>query len=309
MVAGGIPALAGTPSERLQALLKFYDGQNMYPAQSPELADSNGGSFNWVKCLPANGERTIVKFIDGKIDENCMPDTLYTWQTFDRINEFTKKFSGAKWPDSFAGYSLFTHFNPVATFGYGQGSLRIKLKPGTRFKRVTDNEVKGDICKALSKAELSTTVLVRVTSAFTDFILCSPGPIQSWSTGTHRHYDEIVSSALWYFNESQKRNWFSYLHYPPSTDSSTVAVEPLFISEDRGGNKFDGHYFDEDTLVRNLGNFQYSINKKLSEIHFSPGSPSDEGLHFSTARPFSWNGLTAKACGPGLKSGTATTSP
>lgn len=286
-------AVVPSPNAELKTLLVFYDGRDMYPGRNPDLSDHRGGYFSWADCLPADGERSIVKVVDGHLDQSCLPDTLYTWQTPERVDEFRKMFSGPKWSDQFNRYALFTHINPVATFAYGYESLRFKLKPNTRFKLVTDHDVEGDVCHSLSQEELSVTVLVRNNPSLTDWILCSPGPIESWSVGTRHHYDEVVSSTLWYFYESTHRDWLPYRRLFPPVSSPLQGVASLFISDDEGGRKFDGHDFDQSQLINNLKTFRYLIDRNIGSVFIRHGSAADEMSHFATKHPIYWNSLTA----------------
>lgn len=288
--AGRQPAQAEndipSPRKFLASLLTVYEPADMYPA---DLADgSTAAYFDWRGCLDGKAARSPVKMTGGQLDERCRPDTLYTWQDDRMVENFKQATSGKHWAAGFGQASLYTHINPVATFAYGYASIRIKLRPNVNFKVFPlDGPSVNDFCNDFLKPEeRADTIVVRIFAGGTDYILCSTGPIESWSLGTQKHYDEVVNSTLWYFHEAPRHNWLPYHQRIP--DDGLRTVSPLFISEAEQRD-FDGHSFTQDTLIANLLAFRTMIDNHRELIRYAPGVSPDPNRHFMTRHPIYWN--------------------
>lgn len=282
------------PSEELAPLLKLFDPANAYPKDRPD--GSTGAYFRWTNCFTPETGRSPTRRVGNTLHEDCRPDTLYSWQADKGVQRFAQAASGAKWASSFPQTSLYTHINPAATFAYGLRAIRIKLKEGTKFKvSFLAEKEPSDFCSGfLKQTEWADTVAVRVFGGGTDYILCSPGPIESWSMGTTTHYDEIVSSARWYFEQAERHNWIPYRQILPVIPE--IGIDPLFISDDEGRD-FDGHPFTQEQFAQSLHYHRDHVAE--AKITYAPGVPADPARHFATSKPIYWNSRGAGAAAPG----------
>lgn len=293
MAAGLAPAAAfavQTMYPQTKATLVFFDKQNMYPADNAD--GSTSAFFSWTSCTRPGSGQSMTKTVGGELAPECRPDTLYTWQTNEGFQEFSDAASGSSWQTSFGRGAIFTHINPVATWGYADGAanqIRIKLRPNVKFKVLGLSEPHnfGDYCGLMAADERQTTVVIRVFELGTDYILCSPAVIESWSANTKQAYDEIVASTLWYFNQSAKHNWVPYRELLPS-DSTTSSVAPLFISDDTG-SVFDGHDFSQLVFAQMMNQNRESTLKYPPAFNYAPDVAPNPRAHFATSHPIYWN--------------------
>ena len=157
-----------------------------------------------------------------------------------------------------------------------------------KFKLITDNQYHNftTLCSStLSKKETKDTVLVRYfvrpTYSGLDFILCSTGPIQSWSMGYPEHYDEIVKKFNW-VEENSYYDWEMYTKYQ--------GVDRFLNFE------LDGHIFSQENLNQNMKIFLAMISSDYKDLYYNSNyesfnqSVSDKRKeHFSTDKPIYYN--------------------
>lgn len=124
----------------------------------------------------------------GKYRAGCEPTVLYSWLTAKDVIDT----GDARWPLR-RGPSAFFHRTPLATFLYGQYSYRVKLKPGVRFKIDDPNDWNAHAgCKHPEKEMKDTVYLWNDEKVgFTEYVLCSMGPVESWSFGMPEHFEEM----------------------------------------------------------------------------------------------------------------------
>ncbi len=96
----------------------------------------------WKECAnPRLFGHPLTVADDGTIAADCLPDTLYSWNTRGAI-DFLRRTNGARtWKDLIAGDAgVYFSASPAATFGYGAMdesggyAIRAKLRPGVKFK-------------------------------------------------------------------------------------------------------------------------------------------------------------------------------
>ena len=150
-------------------------------------------------------------FEGADFNPKCALDTLYTWQ-----GQWTIEFLKMNMrPDNIFPIPtnrrkekiLFFWRGPIATFGYGDYNLRIKLKKNVKFIFV------GGVRNACPKMKnRKNTVLVRSSkglSELSEYILCNGSAVDSWSYGTKEHYDEALAGLNWIIHR-QKSEWEPY---------------------------------------------------------------------------------------------------
>ena len=181
--------------------------------------------------------------------------------------------------------SLFSTATPVSTYGYGPVSIRLKLKPGTRFKII--ESVEGKTCKDILKrklikqSELNKVVVARFVqfneTSFLDYIVCSPQVISSWSYGTPEHYDEIHSDVEWRMTHDSAE-WDSYVKM--SGKETFPNSSGLDVYETTYGENYLKMYL---SLHRSLA------KANLGQIFFAEGEKRERSEHFATNFPIYFN--------------------
>lgn len=259
---------------------------------SADAMPASAGLGSWEQCRNPKYHRLPVqldKQDDGTryLTKECQPDTLYSWGDSMKLLSFMQCASDScrvrnngAWSDVFPT-AIFSHINPLATFGYGDIMFRMKLKTGTKFKFISNPKDSSFCDKYLAGAERNDTVLVRYYSvassdvgiAGMEYILCGTGPIDSWSVGTAKAYDEIINSQIW--NNNNQNNWLFYIE---NNDTPMLYDASL-----------DGRDWRKEHLQRNLKAMRAMINEHLGGIYFSPGAPQDPAEHFRTSRKVYWN--------------------
>lgn len=118
----------------------------------------------------------VIKIISESTSENILPlEFLYLWRT------------------------------PVGSFGYGDLSIRIKLKPNVKFKLIGRFERK---CPISPEQDANTVYVwdgqgMNHLEGYSEYILCSSGPVESWSYGMPQALEEIKRELTWIFTHSE----------------------------------------------------------------------------------------------------------
>lgn len=177
---------------------------------------------------------------------------------------------------------IFSHINPLATFGYGPIAFRIKLKPSVKFKIFNGSydPQSNYICTQYSLEEQMSTVIVRIWNnenlTGVDYILCSPQVIHSWSYNTKAHYDEIVASLSWNNDVEGRNNWIPYTYLNHQSQLFNFNI--------------DGHDWSPEILKYRMDKMQSKAAKGEGLIFYAPtADDKSEKFHFKTKRPIYWN--------------------
>jgi hypothetical protein len=177
--------------------------------------------------------------------------------------------------------ALFTSFSPLATYGYGSENLRIKLKKGTKFYFI----IRGNAftaCNAISPKEKKTTVMVRPfhigNKAFVEYLLCSFGPVHSWSYGQEETFNEEVRQYNFIQKYPRQTKYILYMHRD--------GIPELYL-----GN-LDGIDFGPSLLWERITNNLSKLMVGMTgEIFYNPDIPKSEKNpynHFKLDKPISW---------------------
>lgn len=133
-------------------------------------------AMRWVG-IPFNKE--------GRFQKHCRPQVLYSWiASLDTINQ-----KDLYWPFR-RKRAIFFHRTPLATSIYGSYSYRVKLKPNVRFKLVPWNEAHYK-CLYPEWEKKKTVYVNQDRNGFSEYVLCSDGPVESWSFGMPEHLNEM----------------------------------------------------------------------------------------------------------------------
>lgn len=115
----------------------------------------------------------------------CEPSVLYSWLSAKEVID-TKD---PGWPTRVG--KAFFHRTPLSTFLYGNFSYRVKLKPGTKFKHDPDWDTHYYCRHPASEKEDTVYIWSDANIGFSEYVLCSNGPIESWSFGMPEHFEEM----------------------------------------------------------------------------------------------------------------------
>lgn len=236
-------------------------------------------------CENSQRENHVLKFkTTGGLDETCMPDTLYSWGTFERLQWFekTQKETGLLPIKAGEAHQLYTWRSPIGSFSYGDMAIRIKLKKGTKFRFSNRNL---ECSSALKPSEYETHVMVRywqcnncynssVTYTGVDYILCSAGPIESWSYGLTEHYNEMVRELDWMDSHTFKE-FDTYL--------KGNGFDLLF------SNELDHKDWTRLHLKKNFEIMRELIQERRGKIYYSKDIKSNPQEHFATQKPIFYN--------------------
>jgi hypothetical protein len=225
---------------------------------------------------PALGHHLVKRDALGVLPDSCIPDTLYSWGDYGKVIWFRDRYEkSGNWNAPFER-DLFATQSPVATFGYGPVPLRFKLKAGTKAKVSTQNSTRRT-CKSIPDDEKVDTILINHWQVGggtgVDYVICSMGPVESWSYGTKQHYDEIIRDLNWI----ETHDYIDYeLYY------KKAGVDLFF------DNSLDGHEFSRNVLWQHLRNVRQLIDLELGGV-FHQNSAGKEAQHFKTKLPIYYN--------------------
>jgi hypothetical protein len=258
--------------------ITLFDQKNHWPS------DIQNGFGSMADCfVKETGYRPVATDANGNILQNCAPDTLYSWGPPIKLMAFLKHapVSGV-WDKRFK-MDVFAHINPVATFGYGETPIRIKLKPTVNFKLIAPPIRVRGTCKDLAANEIENTVLIVAWNSGngfigTDYVICSPNVIHSWSTGTARHYDEIITSLIWtniQIRAGHPNYWAGYA----INNGNNIFYD----------SQLDDHDWSVPTHLEYLRQLHFMVEQNLGVISFNPSVKKQESDHFTSRQQIYWH--------------------
>jgi hypothetical protein len=259
------------------------DQMSLEDLLKPFTTKMNQGNFGFAykDCGDPQRNYHILKTDEKEqILPACVPDTLYSWGSYEKLTWFQENMGESKaWIGNFPR-PLFTTLSPAGTFGYGSIAIRIKLKPTAKVKYLSrGNDVGAKACENLSGNEKNDTLLVRYfnltgNSTGVDYILCSSGPIESWSFGTKTHYDEVANEVHWIQGHTD-REYETYY--------KTNGVDSFLDFT------IDGHKFNQENLLLALKQLRLTAASKGGHVYYNEGVMRSEAQHFKTAHPSYFN--------------------
>jgi hypothetical protein len=179
-------------------------------------------SYPWRE-VPAGVGRSLELLRGSEspfFDPGCAPDTLYSWRRTDwtealRNEQQERLRSGSSWPRQPSPRFVGRYFwkTPMGTFGYGDSVLRIKLKPHVKFQGISRTERQ---CERFSDEVVKSTVFVplHVPSDngvyLSEYLLCSEGPVDSWSINAPETLEEGLRELAWVIRKPESQ-WDAYI--------------------------------------------------------------------------------------------------
>lgn len=241
--------------------------------QRPIGPDLRGCIVNRFQSFKAN--------MNGSLSDQCKTDTLYSWGDIAKIQALEGQIGGhlTSWRPI---RTLYATRGPISTFGYGDLSIRIRLRDNVQFRQhnaFLRCDLEGDKHKGI--------VYLRADGYFSDWTFCDPDVIHSWSYGTPEHYDEIVQELIGH-DVALKQNssvigWvevYSGLHHQKSS---------IFFD----GTIDDRKNYSRRVLSQNMTtHLRWIENNSQGVVHFNPALNQTEKTrekHFSTQYPTHFN--------------------
>jgi len=247
--------------------------------------EHNSFGENYVeKCRQSDNDGTTNPFDSaGNFRPECAPDTLYAWMTPDKILKRAQNST----PENVLPFKgrLFSWRTPVGSYGYGESSMRIKLRPGVKFKKIPmfsndDWYSEPRNCDTLNKLpEARNTVFVAdgLAGGYHEYILCNSGPVHSWSYGTPEHFNEQQSEKNWMRTHSEQE----YDH---------LIQKQLYISRKDWPCYWDGHDWSFEVLTERVQSMLAQVIKlNGGNIFYSSDVEKSRKDHFSTKVKTYWS--------------------
>lgn len=213
---------------------------------------------------------------DNKILPECIPDTLYSWGDYGKAKWFKDRYEkSGDWSASLER-DFFLARSPLATFGYGMVALRIKLKKNLNVV-VSNHDEHRYKCSDFSAEKKKNLLIINQWNVGgntgLDHILCSMGPVESWSMGQKEHYDEVLRELNWIQNHDFKE----YELYYKSAGKDLLWDTSL-----------DSNDFSWDQFLLNMLNFRQLIDNNMGKIVYQKGKEKSSD-HFKTDFPIYYN--------------------
>jgi hypothetical protein len=209
----------------------------------------------------------------GEFLEKCKPQILYSWigspetiNTEDMLWPFRRK------------TAIFFHRTPLATSMYGSFSYRVKLKENVRYKLVPWDTAHTNCL--YPEAEKKNTVYVNQDkNGFSEYVLCSAGPVESWSFGLKEHHEEMKRE----YNLIKKkgaRNVDGFLNPNKEKYACAKCFQGYTIHDARNDGSEQTILKSMDFMDRFVGLGTGRVYDLLTKKTYSSGAKVDE--HFST---------------------------
>jgi hypothetical protein len=219
------------------------------------LAEDPPG-YAWKHCERADLNGATIPFNpDGTFRPECAPDVLYSWQRREKLMGY-KGVAGLGRPMNFP--YLYTWRTPIMTVTYGHVQLRIKLKKGVKF--VPIDEDRGSIHRQCNGDEIDTIHVGYTKTGVSEYILCSPSVVESWSYDTPEATREMEREQQWVTSHGRE-----------SFDLFVRDLNRDWLAE---------HVLNEGGYSQRLAALKSSGSK--GEIFYADGVPKDRARHFSS---------------------------
>lgn len=246
-----------------------------------------GEAFAWAKYGDPNRAFHLVKTnYSGEL--MFKPDTLYSWGPYAKLDWLENQSWSGRLTRDYRDSPLYATTSPFGSMGYGNFSIRIKLKTyGVKYKFVSEYPFRPgrsrEYCRDYD-VDPDSTVVVRYwdNGSITglDYIICGMGPVHSWSWGTKEHYNEMNAEVRW-MGSHNYRDYELYVKQR-GADLMHPRVDGNNPSAEQWQTSVSYHY------MYGFGSAAHRNDRGL--IHFNPdadGQTPDE--HFRTNSPVYFN--------------------
>lgn len=226
--------------------------------------------------------KTVVSEGHKYLAEECKPEFLYSWGPKEKLETMKKampdntSWNGSPNPhgEDAKKQSLFLALTPASTYGYGDISIKIKVKRGTPFPTAYSH------VQMQGHDKEDDGVRVRLDD-FQDFNLNESAYIESWSYGTPQIYDELVRDLL---NAKEKKRAQRY--QTPSGETNDFSQKGLNVFFDQDADEFD---FSEKALKQKMLALIKMILNNEGRVHFQSGTCRNQENHHKAKKPTYFN--------------------
>jgi hypothetical protein len=227
--------------------------------------DRRKNKSDLAKCISGNQSFNFSS-------KECLTDTLYSWGDERKLNVLSGLIGKGAWLPI---QTIFASRGPISTLEYGPIAIRVKLRKGAVFTPTHFG------CSGVATGNVG----IRSDGVFSDWTVCTPESIHSWSVFMPEHYDEIIQEYLNY--KELKRAGAPMLGNVEVYAPNRQAGDILF-----GGTIDSRGIYSEATLQGQLAVFLNGINAGKGKIFYNPSLPAEERTpeaHFSTDFPTHFN--------------------
>lgn len=225
----------------------------------------------------------------------CMPDTLYSWTLDNKIGKKLAPFKEAILKSTPQRTTLYTWRTPLGTYGYGNISIRIKLKPNTKFfywPSIFPPPCDIDKLMMSEKDSIPTRDLVFVRFAdgnseqgndvlsWAEFDICSTEVVESISLFQPEHLTEMELEIDWITKFRYDQSSLFFYKYTFDEDDNPIDL------------KKEGLKWGRYKLQKNIELMNEKIINEKSRVFLNLSNLSDTSAmieHFKTAKPIYFN--------------------
>ncbi len=254
--------------------------------------------YSLKKCEQVWAHNNTIPFDEkGNFLAECAPDTLYSWRSreevLSRANDglHSKCFLEIKKP-------IFTWRTPIGTFGYGSFdgiSMRIKLKNNVRFLfRRNGVDCSGEQLNSVNVSYNSDV-------SYSEYVICSPSIISSWSFAREEHLREMLLEKEWVSTHAVG-DYDQYVR-PNNLEVYFDEMKTMGFNIDRSALFFNfaidlrptdqiGLAWSKSTLDQKLTNMTTFIQQGMGQVFFNDDIPNDEKIHFHSKSPSYFSPIT-----------------
>ncbi len=245
-------------------------------------------TYTHKKCESSEGAHVVLPLDlkTKKVIPACAPEVLYMWKNDSDVTRYLgtdSQYLPSRGP-------LWGWRTPLGTFAYGTQLIRMKLKPETQFYWHKSWEKDGG-CSHLTSEQQKNTVVFGYYGGknFSEYVICSPEVVESWSYQTTEIYNEVMAEYYWIKNNYQDFTQFDRFYKTISTQN--------FTDQDYSATNFlhfkvDNQDWTEFALLNKLTNLKRKLDAgSRGGITYAPGVSPDPERHNRVEYPDYFNAL------------------
>jgi hypothetical protein len=256
--------------------------------QKMEAPEQKTYGYTWRHCERPDLARATIPFDKkDRFRPDCAPDVLYSWQSHDKVVELRN--AAMKNPRNiFPVPYMYMWRTPMGTFGYNTDLIRVKLKKGVRFAYLHSAQRQCPINPAQDQNTVYVSYLGHTNHlpGWTEYILCSGGPVASWSHDTPEGLSEMLAEEKWVSTHGPRDYDSIYrIGMGGSSDCANCALFRMNITDPHTD-------WTKNRLTQDFKWIYLNLQKHPEgEIFYAPGIAKDRQAHFATKLPGYFNSV------------------